>query len=174
MYKIVLTGPESTGKTTLAQQLATHYKTHWVEEYARIYIDALDRPYVEKDLLEIAKGQIQNEEKSRLKAQNFLFIDTDLITIKIWAEYRYKHCDEWILQQIQERHYDLYLLCATDIAWEYDPQRENPHDREKLFQLYIKELEFYKKHFWVVEGDKMSRLKQVVTYLNQNFIVTNP
>jgi len=172
MYKIVLTGPESTGKTTLAQQLADYYQTNWVEEYARTYIDGLNRAYEEADLLEMAKGQLQMEEKGLLTAQDFLFIDTDLITFKIWAKYRYGRCDAWILEQIEERFYDLYILCATDVLWEDDPQRENPDNREALFGLYVKELELYEKRFLVVKGGEKSRLAAVINHLNKHFMGT--
>ena len=163
--KIVLTGPESTGKTTLAQQLASHFQTIWVPEFARSFIDELKRPYEEKDLLKIAKGQVELEDELFQKANGFLFCDTDLIVIKIWSEYQFGNCHPWVLQQIQERTYDLHILCGTDVLWEPDPQREHPHDREKLYFLYKKELEYFNKNYIEITGNEEFRLKSVIEIL---------
>jgi NadR type nicotinamide-nucleotide adenylyltransferase len=138
--KITITGPESSGKTTLARQLAEAFDTHWVPEYARAYLGLLDRPYRESDLLEIARGQIAREDEFAEKSGELLFCDTSLEVIKIWSDYRYGRCHPWILKQLEKRQPDLYLLCAPDLPWEYDPQRENPNDRDALFDIYRKEL----------------------------------
>jgi len=138
--KIVITGPESTGKTTVARQLALVYETQWVPEYAREYIDRLDRPYQEADLLEIAKGQLTREAEMARKTDKLFFCDTSLEVIKIWSEYRYGRCHPWILDQLGHNRPDLYLLCVPDLPWEYDPQRENESDREELYSLYKSEL----------------------------------
>jgi len=110
LKKIVLTGPESTGKTTLAKQLASALCGLWVPEYARQYINGLDRQYEENDLVEMAKGQLKLEQEYEKKVQEYLILDTDLITFKIWAEYKYGKCDSFIKKSIIERHYDLYFL----------------------------------------------------------------
>jgi NadR type nicotinamide-nucleotide adenylyltransferase len=138
--KITITGPESSGKTTLARQLAQTFDTRWVPEYAREYIDQLERPYRESDLLEIARGQVAREDEYAQKNQALLFCDTSLEVIKIWSEFRFQRCHPWILEQLQKRQPDLYLLCAPDLPWEYDPQRENPDDRDALFDIYREEL----------------------------------
>ena len=90
MLKIIVTGPENSGKTTLCKALSKHFNIHFSEEYAREYIDKLDRTYTQTDLIEIAKGQLQSDLNSQL-------LDTDLITIKIWSNYKYENCDNWIL-----------------------------------------------------------------------------
>lgn len=120
MLKTIVTGPESSGKTTLCKALSEHFKIPFAEESAREYLHALNRDYNQKDLLEIAKGQ--------LKAENGIqLLDTDLITLKIWSEYKYGSCDNWILTQIQKQKSEkrFYLLCKPDIPWQKDPQREN-------------------------------------------------
>ena len=162
MMKIVLTGPESTGKSTLAKQLANHFKTAMVPEYARLFIDELDRPYVESDLLEIAKKQLELENRQMPEAVNLLICDTDLVTIKIWSEYKYQRCDSQILEWIDRQRYDHYLLCGIDLEWQFDPQRENPNDREALYGIYKKELAFYKKAFTEITGDTHQRFQQAV------------
>lgn len=135
----MITGPESTGKSTLSQALAEQLDTVWVAEYAREYIGKLDRPYQEEDLLKIAKGQIAAEEAQLLHARNGLLIcDTDLYVIKVWSEHRYNNCHAYILEEIATRKYDHYLLCSIDLPWEYDPQREYPElaEREYFFNIY--------------------------------------
>lgn len=166
--KIVLIGPESTGKTTLAQQLAEYYQTVWVSEYAREYLFQIHRPYEEADLLEMAKGQIKSEEQLYAKANQFLFCDTDLRVIKIWSEHKYQRCDNWILQQIKQRHYDLYFLCGIDIPWEADPLRENPNPNERAYFYKIYQQELQQSHQNVVElqGNQEKRLKTAVKVLN--------
>jgi NadR type nicotinamide-nucleotide adenylyltransferase len=169
MIKIVITGPESTGKTTLANQLVDHFETGLVAEYARRFIDKLERDYVEADLLEIAKGQLELENRQLQKAKNVLICDTDLITIKIWSEYKFGSCDPQILEWIEGSGNDHYLLCGTDVEWQFDVQREHPHDREKLYDIYKKELIFYKKKYTEITGDQKQRF-QKVTKLISSFL----
>ena len=102
MLKIIVTGPESSGKTTLCKGLSEHFNIHFSEEYAREYINKLDRTYTQTDLLEIAKGQLQLEtQKPKTKNQKLSIHDTDLITIKIWDKYKYGNYDNWISEQIE-------------------------------------------------------------------------
>jgi len=166
--KIVIIGPESTGKTTIAKQLAEHYQTTLVNEYAREYIEKLNRDYEEHDLLKIAKGQIQSEEKALQIAKTFLICDTDLRVIKIWSEVKYNKCDDWILQEIKERKYDLYCLCGIDIPWEEDAQREHPNqeDRMKLYKMYQQELQKNKQSVIELDGNPQKRLKTAIKALN--------
>ena len=127
MRKIVIIGPESTGKSTLCQQLAAHYKTAWCPEYAREYLNKINVKYTYQDLLQIAMGQLALEEKMKKHAANQLyFIDTDMNVMKVWCEVAFDNCHKWILKQIAKTHYDLYLLCNTDIEWVQDELREYP------------------------------------------------
>ena len=138
MLRVVVIGPESTGKSTLSEWLAAHYETMWVPEYARQYIEELPRPYEQEDLLEIAKGQLALEAEREKLANRLLICDTDLHVIKVWSEHKYGNCDPWILAAIAERRYDLYLLTYIDIPWEDDPQREHPDPemRQYFFNVY--------------------------------------
>lgn len=173
MKRIVITGPESCGKTTLATQLAKHFKCPVVLEYAREYIDKLDRAYQEDDLLAIAKGQIQKEETIFQNFnQEFVFLDTDLITLKIWSKEKYDFCDKWITDEIKSRKYDLHLLCKPDIPWTYDPQRENAQNRIKLYRLYESELYQYNKKFHVVSGLGQSRFDNALKIVEDHFSLT--
>ena len=161
MLKIIITGPESSGKTTLAQSLAKHYHTDWVPEYARDYLDRLDRPYQEEDLVIIAQGQIEREDELA-QSTDLLICDTSLLVIKIWSEYRYGRYHPWILEQLAERPVDLYLLCRPDIPWEYDPQRENAHDRDVLFKQYQEALTRQKQNYVTISENRSQRLPQAI------------
>jgi NadR type nicotinamide-nucleotide adenylyltransferase len=161
MQKIIITGPESTGKTTLAQQLAAHYQTVWVPEYARDYIDQLNRKYEEDDLLEIAKGQVRREDEMIAKySPERLICDTSLLVVKVWSLVKYQRCHPWILEQLAQRKVDLYLLASPDIPWQPDPQREHPHQREMLFEIYEQELQ--NKPHLIVHGSRTQRMKAAV------------
>ena len=165
LQKIAITGPESSGKTTLARQLAAHYETAFVPEFARNYLPTLHRDYIETDLLDIAKGQLQLEKEQVAFAKKYLFCDSDMTVIKIWAMEKYQRCDAWILNQNEVNHYDLYLLCAPDIPWESDPLRENSDDRNRLFLLYIKELDMKNAKYIILKGNQQERLQTAIERL---------
>ena len=167
MLKIIVTGPENSGKTTLCKALSKHFNIHFSKEYAREYIDKLDRAYTQTDLLEIAKGQLQSDLNSQL-------LDTDLITIKIWSNYKYGNCDNWILEQIEEQKSEerIYLLCNPDIPWEVDSLRENPNNRDELFTIYKKELENLGHDYYVVKGgNRISNALQKINHSGNPFLI---
>ncbi len=165
LKKIVVIGPESTGKSTLCQQLAVHFKTQWCPEFARAYLTEHGMNYNFDDLLTIARGQVDLEEKHTLSTtqagNNLLFIDTDMYVMKVWCEFVFGKCHQWILNQITKRKYDLYLLCNTDLPWAPDALREYPdlESREKLFHIY-KDIMINQNTPWVeVKGEDEERLK---------------
>ncbi len=167
MKKIVVTGPESTGKTTLCKHLANHFNTTFVKEYAVDYLTGTGGDYQYKDLLKIAKGQINLENQIiEMTNPDILICDTDLITIKIWSQVKYKKVNRWIMKEIRNRHYNHYLLCFPDIPWEYDLFRENPNDRDFLFELYEKQLKRYKKDYTIINGNEESRFLTAVDVIN--------
>jgi len=155
--RVAIVGPECTGKTDLARFLANHYQTHWVPEFARTYLETLDRPYMQEDLTSIAFGQIQSEDLSVKQANRFLFCDTNLVVIKIWSEFKYGSCDPAIITLMQQQTYDLHLLTDVDLPWEDDPLREHPHKRQELFNLYEAELKGSKTKFTIIRGDYTAR-----------------
>ena len=171
LKKVVVIGPESTGKSTLSQALAAHFSCPWVPEFARYYIDTLERPYNYEDLLAIAKGQIQLEETQSNVANELLICDTDLHVIQVWSHHKFGKVHDWILQQIESRAYDLYLLTAIDIPWEDDPQREHPQPemRQYFFGIY-KELLLKKKlPFEIISGTEAERLQKAIAIV-QNML----
>ncbi|MFZ2899720.1 MAG: ATP-binding protein [Saprospiraceae bacterium] len=163
--RIAITGPESVGKTTLAQALAAGFGTIWVPEYAREYLEHLGRPYVFEDLEVIARGQREMEERYARLADRYLFCDTDLLVIKIWSEYKYQQTAPFVLESLYKHPYDLFVLCGTDVPWEYDPLRENPGEREELYQLYLEELRIQSMPFIEVSGAVEERVKRVSEFL---------
>ena len=171
VYKIAITGPESTGKSTLARRLAQHYKTVWVEEFARHYLDTLGRPYNESDLIKIALGQIEAERIMYDEANRILFCDTELLVVKIWSEYKYQRADKEILKLYQEVNYHHYLLMDIDLPWVFDPLREHPDRRAYFFDLFMSELEQKKASFSVIRGSEEERLKNAIETIDSLFPV---
>jgi NadR type nicotinamide-nucleotide adenylyltransferase len=169
MKKIVIIGGESTGKSTLSKMLADYYHTQWVPEYAREYIENLNRVYHQADLFAIAKGQIELENKLSNGSNNYLFCDTDLYVIKVWSEHKYNACDIRILNLIVTQNYDAYLLMSPDVPWIDDPLRENPdeNDRQYFFNLYKEIVESTKKPFLIIKGDENERLKTAIEFVNK-------
>ena len=165
MKKIVFTGPESSGKTTLAKKMFNYYSSELVLEYAREYLNEKGKEYNQNDLLEIAKNQFINQEKALISFKDFVFFDTDLLTIKIWSEYKYGNCDSYILNTILKQNIDLYILCKPDFNWEKDELRENPENQNELYEIYKKELENYKFPFIEVEGNVENRIKKIKKHL---------
>ena len=172
LKKIAIVGPESTGKSELSQQLARHFNTEWVPEYARFYLDRLDREYEKDDLLEIAKGQLIWEDDKAAFSNTFLICDTNLIVIKIWSDHKYGNTNPWIEDQLKSRKYDFYLLTNIDLLWRPDPQREHPDLRTYFFELYEKYLQANNLPYSLVSGIEGDRLKNAVDAISQHFNLT--
>jgi NadR type nicotinamide-nucleotide adenylyltransferase len=160
--RIAITGPESTGKSSLAEKLANHFGTRWVPEYARAYLEKLGRPYEKSDLVEMAKGQMLQEDEMVKKADRLLFCDTDLLVFKIWCQHRFGHLHPTISENYERRQYHLYLLTNIDIPWKYDPQREHPHLRQFFFQWYERELKKKDQPYVIISGDHRQRFDSAV------------
>lgn len=171
MKKIVVIGPESTGKSTLCEQLAKHYKTCWCPEFAREYLKQTRGKYSYADLLNIAHGQLQLEDSMLAGAQNFYFIDTDMYVMKVWCEVAFEQCHTWILKQIASRQYDFYLLCQVDLPWVKDELREYPHleFRKKLFGIYRDILINQKTKWAEISGTDFQRLQMAVSIIDTVF-----
>ena len=162
---IIVTGPESAGKTTLTLQLAHQLNAPWNAEVARTYLEAINRPYNEEDVLSIAKLQLFNINAVNKKAAPIHVFDTSLLVMKIWLQEKYNKTVTWIEEALQNDANELYVLCQPDIPWQPDPLRENEHDRDRLFAIYEKELKRLGKRYVVVSGDPDERVAAVVEFL---------
>ncbi|MEZ4858478.1 MAG: ATP-binding protein [Flavobacteriaceae bacterium] len=162
--KIVLFGPESTGKTTLAKQLARYYNTSWVPEYMREYLqkkwDISKETISKEDILPIAKGQIDSENKQSKKAKNFLFCDTNLLELKVYCNYYYENFyPKELIEATQQHSYHHYFLTAIDVPWEPDILRDRPYDRSTLFCMFEEELKNNHLPYTILSGNKEQRFK---------------
>jgi NadR type nicotinamide-nucleotide adenylyltransferase len=160
--KVAVIGPECTGKSDLSEFLADKYKTGWVPEYARGYLDNLVRPYEQHDLLTIARGQLRLEDIWEKDCRNLMICDTNLYVIKVWSEFKFGNCDKEILDHIATRKYDLYLLTNIDLPWVEDPQREHPDKREQLYTIYLNEMKNQPIPFIEIKGEREQRRKMAV------------
>lgn len=171
--KIVIIGPESTGKSTLCEKLAQHYTTPWVKEYAREYLLKNGTDYTFENLLDVAKGQVALEDKAlkemaemqaAVHSPQLLFIDTDMYVMKVWCEFVFGKCHGFITEEIKKRKYDLYLLCQPDLPWVKDELREYPdlETREKLFHIYKNLMEKQSVPFIIINGSYEQRLQKAI------------
>jgi NadR type nicotinamide-nucleotide adenylyltransferase len=172
IIKVVLFGPESTGKTTLSEQLALHYHSVWVPEYAREYLqnkwNKVGKTCEPKDLLPIAEGQMRLENKLAKKANKILICDTDLLETKVYSEaYYIGHCDPILEKFALENTYDLYFLTYIDVPWEKDDLRDKPAERERMFQYFKDTLEKYNRKYVILKGDKNTRLKTAIQHIDK-------
>lgn len=163
--KIAIVGPESSGKTTLAQDIATTLSYTVVPEYAREYFaHKKTLRYGIHDIIEIAKGQLAVENVTSLPA----VCDTTLLVCKIWAEVRFGHCPNWINDHYLPHSYTHHFLTSPDdIPWEPDPLRENPHNRDWLFTLYQKALESTQSSYTIIRGSREERLKKALEIIHR-------
>ena len=163
---IVITGPESSGKTTLANQLSNHWQIPLVPEVARDYLKE-KIPYQKHDLLKIAERQHKEEEALLSHFPKKIICDTDLLVIMIWSEAKYGHCNPWIYNTFEksiERQASsrYYYLCDSKIPWQADQLRENPDNRDELFDSYLQKLKEYQLPHRILKGKQQDRLQQVL------------
>lgn len=170
--KIVVIGPESTGKSTLSAALAEELGTVWVPEYAREYLENLDRPYEQQDLLKIAKGQLELEDKLAVKANNLLICDTDLHVIQVWCHARYNSSHRFITENIAARKYDMYLLTNIDTIWEDDPLREHPlpEERKYFYNIYRDIVQNSGLPWADISGTHEERLKKALAVIQEHIL----
>jgi NadR type nicotinamide-nucleotide adenylyltransferase len=169
IFKIGIIGPEATGKSTLAFELAQHFKTLYVPEYARIFLENNNNSYTKNDLLKIAQGQLQLENDAILKANDILICDTTLHVIKIWSEVKYNACDLAILNNLTTNHYDLILLTQIDLPWQEDVQREHPalKDRQMLYKMYLENVIESKMPFEIIDGIAAARTQKAFEIIDK-------
>lgn len=176
LQKIVILGPESTGKSTLCEALAKHYNIFQCPEFARQFLTENGLKYNYEDLLTIAKGQLTLEDdwiqKSEENKKHTLVVDTDMYVMKVWCEYVFQNAHTYILEQINQRKYDLYLLCDIDLPWTPDEMREypDPKPRIELFSIY-KDLLINQDTPWgIVSGIGNERMQNAIQIIEQHLL----
>lgn len=155
--RVCLFGPESTGKSTLARQLAAHFDSVHVAEFAREWLNPKNGVCTIDDIPIIARGQAASEDALARKAHRLLFCDTDLLLTTIWSDVLFDTCPEWIHQLARQRHYDLYLLLDTDVPWVDDAQRFLPDRRREFFDRCQSLLDQLQRPYVIVRGDRDQR-----------------
>ncbi len=165
--RICIFGPESTGKSTLTRDLAHHYETCHVGEYARSLLIALNNEFTEEDFHTIARGHQASEDALALQANRLLFVDTDLIITTLWAHVFYKRCPKWIEEAADRRTYDLYLVTDVDVPWVKDPQRFLPDERQSFLDQCIHELERRERPYVRLSGTWEERLKRACSAVDE-------
>jgi nicotinamide riboside kinase len=172
--KVVVSGPESTGKTELSMNLAAHYQTAWIPEYARSYVSDLKRPYKYNDLVNIALKQIYDFKHPPQNSGRIIIYDTGLIITKIWFKEVFNNYPDWLDEEIKSSKTDLYLLCYYDLPWQFDSLRENGSDERRayLFEQYLNEIKKTGCDFKIIRGFNQERLNLAIKIIDQ-FILDN-
>jgi NadR type nicotinamide-nucleotide adenylyltransferase len=161
-FRLCVTGPECTGKTTLAAQVAARYGTVWVPEYSREYALAVARPLTRDDVEPIGRGQVANEERLLASAKRMIVFDTDLISTIVYARYYYDHVPEWIASEARARRSDLYLLLDIDVPYVRDAARDAAEDRADHLELFKRTLAEHGAEVVLIRGEWEARRERAV------------
>jgi len=162
IIRVVLTGSECTGKTTLARALASHYGTIWVPEFSRIYAETKGAPLTADDVAPIANAHMASEDEAARGARRILVLDTDLLSTVVYARHYYGSCPDWVVRESIAWTAGLYLLCGIDVPWSGDGVRDRGGERELMQSLFRQELEARGARFEILEGSIQQRLEAAV------------
>jgi nicotinamide riboside kinase len=158
--RVVLTGSECTGKTSLAADLARHFGALWLPEFVRGYARWKRAPLDSSDVEPFARVQVAEQDLALARGERLLILDTDLLSTVVYAGHYYGACPEWIRQAARARCADLYLLCDIEVPWQEDPQRDRPHTREEMQALFRAALLQEQFPFVEIRGDWRLRFDQ--------------
>ena len=162
MMRVVLTGSESVGKTTLAQQLGEHFGVPVSTEFVRAYAPERGNPLGFRDHPPIARGQMASEDAAIARAKDLVILDTDLVSTVVYCEHYFGRCPEWIREEAGKRKAELYLLLKPDIPWVADGIRDRPEDREGMHALFSASLKRVGARFVEISGDEAQRFRAAV------------
>jgi NadR type nicotinamide-nucleotide adenylyltransferase len=160
--RVVVTGSESTGKTTLAGSLAAHYGAPCVPEFSRAYAESAARPLTRDDVEPIARGQLASEEAASSDENRLVVLDTDVLSTLVYGAHYYGHAPQWIADALRDRPADLYLLCDVDVPWVADPQRDRGDAREEMHALFADAVESTGVPCVLIRGDWEQRFRTAV------------
>jgi NadR type nicotinamide-nucleotide adenylyltransferase len=172
IVKVVLTGPESTGKSTIAKKLAQHFKTVWVKEFLREFAEekySKNQPLVYTDNLLIAEGQIKLEQEAIKDAKKYIFCDTDILQTVIYSHEYYNKVQQKLEKKLQSSNTDLYILLNLDVSWEEDHLRDKPNDRSRMFKIFEDTLIKFNKKYIILEGKGDIRLQNAINIVEKHF-----
>lgn len=165
---IVVTGPESSGKSALCQALSAHLETTWIPEFARNYLEERGPHYENHDLLEMHKGHSDNIYNAIKASENAsLIIDTDSINYAVWEKRVFGKVSNDVLDSLHRQSSHIYLVCYPDLAWEADPLRQNPNDREAIFEEHLAWIKKLGRPYAIVKAQKEERLKNALAALQK-------
>jgi NadR type nicotinamide-nucleotide adenylyltransferase len=170
LIKIAIVGPESTGKSTISQQLALHYNTVWVPEYARGYCEKLVAQCTWEDEINMFRGQLELEKQMAPLANRLLICDTTFITVKIWSDHMFGRAPQEVLDMLPQHNYDLYLLMDIDLPWQEDPLRDFPHMREHFLNVWHTELKALEANYSLISGSDEERFRNAVKEIDSFLI----
>jgi NadR type nicotinamide-nucleotide adenylyltransferase len=160
---VVVSGSESTGKTTLAGDLASHYGTAWAPEFAREYLERKGSPLDDSDVEPIARGQMAGEDEAATRASGLLILDTDLVSTVVYSRHYYGRCPEWIAEAARSRLADLYLLLQPDVPWVPDGNlRDRPAARHELHELFHYALQAFGARYVEIGGSWAERKRRAL------------
>lgn len=159
IQKIAVVGPESTGKSTMAMYLSKEFNTTCVPEYARYYCQHLNRSYTLQDEVNMFYGQVALEEAIISTEPKIIICDTTILTVKIWCDYLFTQTPKEVTTEITNRKYDFYLLMDIDLAWQDDPLRDFPNEREYFLEIWKKELNELGANYMLISGQGNDRLQ---------------
>lgn len=172
LVKIAIVGPESTGKSTVSAQLAEHYQTIWVPEYARGYCEQLIAPCSWQDEINMFNGQLALEQELLPRANKLLICDTTFITVKIWSDHTFGQSPQEVLDKLPLHTYDFYLLMNIDLPWQEDPLRDFPDLREHFMQVWHDELTALNANYTVISGSDEQRFRNAVNAID-TFLISS-
>ncbi|HBF19869.1 MAG: ATPase [Owenweeksia sp.] len=162
LKKTVLSGPESSGKSWLSEKLALHFKAEYIPEYARIYLQKHGTSYDEDIVLQIAQEHQKFQQQGMARAQNKVFLDTDMVNFRVWFWVAFGKTDPWIEKAIEEESDHRYLVLYPDLPWEEDPLREHPEERQYLFERHLSEVVSLGRPYRVIRGYGEQRLSNAI------------
>lgn len=165
--KIILTGPESSGKTTLAEELAQYFRVPLAYEYARGYLEKNGADYAYDEVKVMLDGQLSLERRMEEESNDFIICDTDLLTYLVWYNFKFGITQQWILDQLSTYEDRVYLLCYPESKWEEDPVREHPEDRMTLYQMYEDALSDLNLTYHIMQGDPEFRKNEAISIVQQ-------
>ncbi|MEO0508895.1 MAG: ATP-binding protein [Verrucomicrobiota bacterium] len=169
MIRVVLTGAECTGKSTLAARLSSYYEEPWTNEFVRTYVDQLDRELIREDLETIAQGQLAQEDEALSQARRIIFHDTNLLSSILYANYFFGEQIEWVNETFLSRSYSIYLLCSPEgVNWQPDPgQRESPEVRAELQKKFKESLIRLELPYLELTGDASQRFGEAIVAIDR-------